>query len=53
MIGQVFGLGGRIRSANVLAFNLPPIIGLGTAGGFEYQLDALEGQDPAELNSVF
>ncbi len=52
MIGQVFGMAAGIRSANVLAFNLPPIIGLGTAGGFEYQLDALEGQDPAELNST-
>jgi len=52
MIGQVFGMGAGIRSANVLAFNLPPIIGLGTAGGFEYQLDALQGQDPNELNSV-
>ena len=52
MIGQVFGIGAGIRSANVLAFNLPPIIGLGTAGGFEYQLDALEGQDPSELNST-
>ncbi len=30
----------------VLPFNLPPIIGLSTSGGFEYQLDALEGQDP-------
>ncbi len=52
MIGQVFGMGAQIRSANVLAVNLPPIIGLGTAGGFEYQLDALQGQDPNEINSV-
>jgi hydrophobe/amphiphile efflux-1 (HAE1) family protein len=44
MIGQVFGMGAQIRSANVIAVNLPPIIGLGTAGGFEYQLDALNGQ---------
>ncbi len=52
MISQVFGMGANIRSANVLAFNLPPIIGLGTAGGFEYQLDALEGQDPNDLNAA-
>ena len=52
MVGQVFGMGAGIRSANVLAFNLPPIIGLGTAGGFEYQLDALQGQDPTELYSA-
>jgi hydrophobe/amphiphile efflux-1 (HAE1) family protein len=52
MIGQVFGMGAQIRSANVIAVNLPPIIGLGTAGGFEYQLDALNGQDPSEINST-
>ena len=36
----------------MLPFNLPPIIGLSTSGGFEYQLEALEGQDPAALGSV-
>ena len=35
-----------MRTANIVAFNLPPIIGLSTSGGFEYQLEALEGQDP-------
>ena len=45
-IRQTFGAGTQIRQANVLPFNLPPIIGLSTSGGFEYQLDALEGQDP-------
>ena len=52
LVRRVFGLGAGIRSANVLAQNLPPIIGLATTGGFEYQLDALEGQDPASLNST-
>ncbi len=52
MIRQVFGMGAHIRSANVIAVNLPPIIGLGTVGGFEYQLDALEGQDPSAINST-
>ena len=33
----------QIRTANVVAFNLPPIIGLSTSGGFEYQLEALRG----------
>jgi multidrug efflux pump subunit AcrB len=36
----------------VLPFNLPPIIGLSTSGGFEFQLEALEGQDPVALDSV-
>ena len=52
LIRNVFALGSQIRSANVLAFNLPPIIGLSTTGGFEYQLEALEGQDPASLFST-
>src|ERR1700727_3702756 len=52
LIRRTFGAGAQIRQANVLPFNLPPIIGLSTSGGFEYQLDALEGQDPAALGSV-
>jgi hydrophobe/amphiphile efflux-1 (HAE1) family protein len=52
LIRRVFGAGSQIRQANVLPFNLPPIIGLSTSGGFEYQLEALEGQDPVALGSV-
>ena len=52
LIGRVFGVGAQIRSANVIAINLPPIIGLATTGGFEYQLDALQGQDPADIAST-
>jgi len=51
-IRRTFGAGTQIRQAAILPFNLPPIIGLSTSGGFEYQLDALEGQDPASLGSV-
>src|SRR6266850_3323008 len=52
LIGRTFALGSQIRQANVLPFNLPPIIGLSTSGGFEYQLEALEGQNPATMGSV-
>jgi hydrophobe/amphiphile efflux-1 (HAE1) family protein len=52
LIGQVFGAAQTIRSAVVFPFNLPPIIGLSTSGGFEYQLQNLEGRDPAEMGSV-
>ena len=38
--------------AQVIPFNLPPIIGLGTAGGFEYQLQNLEGRPAAEMAAV-
>jgi hydrophobe/amphiphile efflux-1 (HAE1) family protein len=52
LIRQVFGQGMQIRTANIVAFNLPPIIGLSTSGGFEFQLEALEGQDTTSLASV-
>jgi hydrophobe/amphiphile efflux-1 (HAE1) family protein len=52
LIRQTFGGGAQIRQANVLPFNLPSIIGLSTSGGFEYQLEALEGQEPAAIGSV-
>jgi hydrophobe/amphiphile efflux-1 (HAE1) family protein len=51
-IGRTFGAGSQVREASILPFNLPPIIGLSTSGGFEYQLEALEGQDPVALGSV-
>ena len=38
--------------AQVIPFNLPPIIGLGTAGGFEYQLQNLEGRPATEMAQV-
>jgi multidrug efflux pump subunit AcrB len=41
-----------IREANVIAYNLPPIIGLGTGSGFEYQLESLSGSSPADLAAV-
>jgi hydrophobe/amphiphile efflux-1 (HAE1) family protein len=52
LIRRIFAAGQQIRSANIVPFNLPPIIGLSTSGGFEYQLEALEGQDPTRLGSV-
>jgi hydrophobe/amphiphile efflux-1 (HAE1) family protein len=41
--------GAGIREAQVIAFNLPPISGLGTGSGFEYQLVDREGRSPADL----
>ncbi len=52
LIGKVFGGVQQIRSATIFPFNLPPIIGLSTGGGFEYQLQNLEGRDPAEMGNV-
>src|SRR5713101_6468190 len=52
LIRKVFAEGSRIREAKVVAFNFPAIIGLSTGGGFEYVLEALEGQEPAAINSA-
>jgi hydrophobe/amphiphile efflux-1 (HAE1) family protein len=52
LIAKVFGEGQQVRTATVIPFNLPPIIGLSTTGGFEYELEGLEGQEPAAMNSV-
>jgi hydrophobe/amphiphile efflux-1 (HAE1) family protein len=49
VIGRVFGAAQGIRTAMVFPFNLPPIIGLSTSGGFEFQLQNLEGADPAAM----
>jgi HAE1 family hydrophobic/amphiphilic exporter-1 len=40
---------GAIQGAVAFPFNLPPIIGLGSTGGFQYALEALAGQPPTDL----
>jgi multidrug efflux pump subunit AcrB len=53
LIAQVAGATAQqVRTALVLPFNLPPVIGLSTTGGFEYQLENLEGADAATMGSV-
>jgi HAE1 family hydrophobic/amphiphilic exporter-1 len=52
VIGRVAAQSAAIPAARVMPFNLPPIIGLGTAGGFEYQLEDLQGRPPEELAAV-
>jgi hydrophobe/amphiphile efflux-1 (HAE1) family protein len=42
----------QIAAANVIAFNLPPISGLGNAAGFELQLQSLTGAEPRDLAAV-
>ncbi|HEV7268446.1 MAG TPA: multidrug efflux RND transporter permease subunit [Falsiroseomonas sp.] len=51
-IGRVFGAVQQVRTANTFAFNIPPIIGLGTGAGFQYQLQNLEGRPPEEMSSA-
>lgn len=52
VIGRMFGQLQSIRTATIFPANLPPIIGLSTGGGFEYQLQNLEGRDPVEMGPV-
>lgn len=52
LIAKTAQEGRQVRTAMVQPFNLPPIIGLSTSGGFEYQLEALEGQSPTALGST-
>ena len=42
----------QIATANIIAFNLPPIQGLGNAAGFELQLQSLAGASPKDLSAV-
>jgi hydrophobe/amphiphile efflux-1 (HAE1) family protein len=42
----------QVAVANVFAFNLPPIMGLGNSAGFEFQLESLTGAPPADLAAV-
>jgi multidrug efflux pump len=38
-----------IQGAVGFPFNLPPILGLGNTGGFQYALEALQGQSPTDI----
>ncbi|WP_368414306.1 efflux RND transporter permease subunit [Falsiroseomonas sp.] len=51
-IRTVFGATQQVLAANTFAFNIPPIIGLGTGAGFQYQLQNLEGRPPEEMASA-
>ncbi|MDP2333939.1 MAG: multidrug efflux RND transporter permease subunit [Reyranella sp.] len=42
----------QIASANVFAFNLPPIMGLGNSSGFEFVVQSLAGASPTDLAAV-
>ncbi|MBS0541543.1 MAG: efflux RND transporter permease subunit, partial [Proteobacteria bacterium] len=42
----------QIAAANIFAFNLPPISGLGNASGFEFQVESYAGADPVQLAEV-
>src|SRR5919106_109112 len=49
VIGRLRGQLATLQGAVALPLNLPPIIGLGSTGGFQYVLEALQGQPPSEI----
>ncbi len=49
IIARLRGELAPLQGAIAMPLNLPPIIGLGTTGGFQYVLEALQGQAPAEI----
>jgi hydrophobic/amphiphilic exporter-1 (mainly G- bacteria), HAE1 family len=49
IIARLRGELAPLRGAIAMPLNLPPIIGLGSTGGFQYVLEAFQGQAPAEI----
>ncbi|MEJ2221270.1 MAG: multidrug efflux RND transporter permease subunit [Desulfobacterales bacterium] len=52
ILGKVQARLAAISSANSFAFAPPPIIGLGTTGGFDFRIQALEDQPPRDIAAV-
>jgi hydrophobe/amphiphile efflux-1 (HAE1) family protein len=52
VIAKVFQMGAQLKGARVVAFNLPPIIGLSTNGGFTYELENVQAASQQKFNSV-
>ncbi|ERS91177.1 efflux RND transporter permease subunit [Halomonas sp. PBN3] len=49
LVGRIMQLGAQIPGGSVMAFNVPPIIGLSTTGGFTGYLQSFEGASSEEL----
>ena len=52
LAGQFMGIGMGLTDGMALTFNPPPIMGLGSAGGFEVYVQNKVDGDPARLNEV-
>src|SRR6266481_6435316 len=52
LVGELYGKTAGIKEALVLAFNPPPIFGLGTAGGFEFYIQNRGQGDPKRTAEV-
>jgi hydrophobe/amphiphile efflux-1 (HAE1) family protein len=49
IVGQLRPKLAAIQQAVVFPFNLPPILGLGNTGGFQFVLEALKGQSAEDI----
>ncbi|WP_447928353.1 efflux RND transporter permease subunit [Vreelandella sp. EE27] len=49
LVGQIMQLGAGIDGGTAMAFNVPPILGLSTTGGFTGYLQSFEGASPREI----
>ncbi|MFK4132373.1 efflux RND transporter permease subunit [Pseudomonas luteola] len=52
LAGQFMGIGMGLKDGMALTFNPPAIMGLGSVGGFEVQIQSRASDDPQELAKV-
>jgi multidrug efflux pump len=52
LAGQFMGMGMGLKDGLAMTFNPPAIMGLGTVGGFEVQVQSRENDDPQALAKV-
>ena len=52
VLNRVRGELAAIPDANIFAFNIPPIRGLGRTGGFDFRLQAIGNKTPQELSAT-
>ena len=49
LVGRIMQLGAQVPGGSAMAFNVPPIMGLSTTGGFTGYLQSFEGASSEEL----
>lgn len=49
LVGRIMQLGAEVEGGTAMAFNVPPIIGLSTTGGFTGYLQSFDGASSQEL----
>ncbi|WP_275286885.1 efflux RND transporter permease subunit [Halomonas elongata] len=52
LIGKIMQFGAQIPGGSAMAFNMPPIVGLSTTGGFTGYLQSFDGASPEEMSQA-